>query len=79
MKDILAFIISSIVEDSEKVNITEVEDTDGVINLTVSVAKEDMGRVIGKNGKIIRSIRNIMKIPALKQGKKIFISLSETS
>jgi len=78
MKDILHFIISSIVDNPDKVEITE-DDQDGVVNLNVTLAKEDMGRVIGKNGKIIKSIRNVMKIPAIKQNKKIFINLEETS
>lgn len=50
-----------------------------MINFTVDVAKEDMGKVIGKEGRIIRAIRNVMKIPAIKQGKKITISLTETA
>jgi predicted RNA-binding protein YlqC (UPF0109 family) len=76
MNDILNFIISSIVEKPDEVKIQE-EEEDGVVNFTITVAQEDMGRVIGKNGKIIRAIRNILKIPALKQGKKVFISLTE--
>lgn len=77
MKDVLKYIISAIVESPDKIDVQEQEDGE-MINLTVTVAKEDMGRVIGKNGKIIRSIRNVMKIPALKREKKVFISLVET-
>ena len=76
MKDTLLYIISSIVEYPDKVSVTQ-EETDGVVNFMVTVAKEDMGRVIGKNGKVIKSIRNVLKIPAIKNNKKIFISLSE--
>ncbi len=76
MKDALSYIISSIVDDPKQVEISE-EETDGVINYTVTVAKEDMGKIIGKNGKVIKSIRNVVKIPAIKQGKKIYISLAE--
>lgn len=77
MKDILTYIISSIVNNADEVKIEEQEEN-GIVNFTITVSKEDMGRVIGKNGKIIKSIRNIMKIPALKQNKKVFISLSDT-
>lgn len=76
MKDTLFYIISSIVEFPDKVTVTE-EETDGVVNFLVTVAKEDMGKIIGKNGKVIKSIRNVLKIPAIKANKKIFISLSE--
>lgn len=77
MKDILTYIISSIVNNPDEVKIEEQEEN-GIVNFIITVSKEDMGRVIGKNGKIIKSIRNIMKIPALKQNKKVFISLSDT-
>lgn len=76
MKDALTYIINSIVEKGEAVEIRE-EDQDGVLNFIITVAKEDMGRVIGKSGKVIKSIRNVMKIPAIKGNKKIYISLSE--
>lgn len=76
MKDTLSNIISAIVENPDAVEVKE-EEQDGVINFIITVAKEDMGRIIGKNGKIIRSIRNVMKIPAIKNNKKIYISISE--
>lgn len=76
MKKVLAYIISSIVDDPKKVSITE-EESEGVLNFTVTVAKEDMGKIIGKGGKVIKAVRNVVKIPAIKQNKKIYITLSE--
>ena len=76
MKDTLEYIISSIVDEPDAVKITE-EDTNGITHYTVTVAKDDMGKVIGREGKVIRSIRNIMKIKAMKQGAKISIALAE--
>lgn len=76
MKDVLNFIITSIVDNPKEIKIKE-EESDDVINYEVSVAKEDMGKVIGKNGKIIKAIRNVLRIPAVKQNKKIYISLLE--
>lgn len=76
MKKALSFIVSSIVDNSKEVEITE-EETDGIVNFTVKVAKDDMGKIIGKNGKVIKAIRNILKIPAIKENKKIYISLLE--
>lgn len=77
MKDALLYIISSIVERPKSVKLEE-EEKDGIIYFTISLAKEDMGKVIGKEGRVIRAIRNVMKIPAIKQGKRINISLSES-
>jgi len=76
MDKILNYIITAIVEKPEEVKITE-EEQDGVVNFGIDVAEEDMGRVIGKNGKVIKAIRNIMKISSIKQNKRIYISLLE--
>lgn len=76
MKDTLLTIISAIVDNPDKVAIKE-EEVEGVTNFVITVAPEDMGKIIGKGGKVIRAIRNVMKIPAIKQDKRIFISLSE--
>lgn len=76
MKKALEYIVTSIVESPEKVEIMEDEDN-GIINFTIKVAASDMGRIIGKNGKVIRGIRNVIKIPAIKQNKKINIELFE--
>ncbi|OGH19904.1 MAG: hypothetical protein A3D74_04885 [Candidatus Levybacteria bacterium RIFCSPHIGHO2_02_FULL_37_13] len=76
MKKALLYIISSIVGETDKVEIEEKEQ-DGILDFTIKVAKADMGRVIGKNGKVIRAIRNVIKINAIKQNKKINISLLE--
>lgn len=76
MKKTLSNIVASIVDNPKKVEIVE-EDSEGTTNFIVTVAKEDMGKIIGKNGKIIKAIRNVMKIPAIKENKRIFVSLSE--
>lgn len=74
MKDALTKIIKSIVTDEKAVKIEE-ETIDTSVNYTISVGTEDVGKVIGKEGKIIRAIRNVMKIPAMKQGKRITINI----
>jgi len=76
MKDILLSIVSTIVDNPDKIEIKE-EETDGVTNFIITVAPEDMGKIIGKGGKVIRAIRTVMKIPAIKNNKRIFISLTE--
>ena len=78
MKKALEYIIAQIVDDPEKVEINQQEDQ-GMINFTITVAPSDMGKIIGKNGKVIRAVRNIVKISAIKQNKKINISLIEGS
>ncbi|MDE2025009.1 MAG: KH domain-containing protein [Patescibacteria group bacterium] len=76
MKDALHFLIASIVDNTDALSIEESEQ-EGMVDFVIHVAKEDMGKVIGKEGKVIRAIRNVMKIPAIKQHKKIHISIAE--
>ncbi len=78
MKKALEYIISQIVDEPEKIEINEQEDQ-GMINFSITVAPADMGKIIGKNGKVIRAIRNVVKISAIKQNKKINIALTESS
>lgn len=76
MKKALEYIVTSIVDEPDKVIINEQEDQE-MINFSIAVAPSDMGKIIGKNGKVIRAIRNIIKISAIKQNKKINIALAE--
>jgi hypothetical protein len=76
MKKALEYIISQIVDNPEKAEVKEQEDQ-GMTNFTITVDPSDMGKIIGKNGKVIRAIRNVIKISAIKQNKKINIALSE--
>lgn len=78
MRKALEYIVAQIVDEPEKVEISETEDN-GMINFAIKVASPDMGKIIGKNGKVIRAIRNVIKISAIKQNKKINIALTETA
>lgn len=72
MKEILETIIKNLVEDKDSVEINELEDEKG-ITLEVKVSDRDMGKVIGKEGKIAKAIRTIMKSVAGKERKKVTI------
>lgn len=76
MEEFLNFLIPQLVDNQEAVKITK-EDLNGVVVFTISAAKEDMGRLIGKEGKIINSIRNLVKILAVKEKQRVTVQLSE--
>ncbi len=76
MKETLHYIVSSIVDNPDKVTIDEQNEND-IISLIISVDPADMGKVIGKEGKVIRSIRNIMKVKAMKHNVRINVSLAD--
>lgn len=72
MKEILETIIKSLVENKEAVTINQKED-EKQITLEVKVQESDMGKVIGRQGKIAKSIRTLMKSIAGKEHKKVTI------
>ncbi|MCR5692072.1 MAG: KH domain-containing protein [Eubacterium sp.] len=74
MKELVEVIASALVDDPSAVVVTETEDENGiVINLTV--APEDMGKVIGKQGKIAKAIRTVVRAAGSKGGKKIMVDI----
>lgn len=72
MKEILETMIKNLVEDEASVSIEEITQ-DSEIKFEVRVNEKDMGRVIGKKGKIAQSIRIVMKAIAAKENKKTSI------
>ncbi|MBI2195894.1 MAG: KH domain-containing protein [Candidatus Levybacteria bacterium] len=77
MKQTLEYIVSSILS-TKKVKVEEIEE-DGITNFTVHVDKDNMGKIIGKEGKVIRAIRTVMRIPAIKEGKRVNVNLLEVN
>ena len=76
MKDILETIILNLVEDKDSVTIKE-KEKDRTTVFEVKVAEKDLGKVIGKQGKIARSIRTVMKSVAGKEHKKVSVEFVE--
>lgn len=76
MKNSLELIIKGIVDNTDKVEVIE-EENQGVVNFTIKVDPSEIGKIIGKEGKVIKAIRNTMRIPAMKQNKKIYVTLAE--
>ncbi len=72
MKDILEIIILNLVENKEAVEIKQVDGEKSII-FEVKVADGDMGRIIGKQGRLAKSIRTVMKAVAMKEQKKVSI------
>lgn len=72
MKETLELIINSLVNDKEAVSINEIDGEKSVI-FEVKVVENDMGKVIGKEGRIAKAIRTIMKSLAAKEEKRITI------
>jgi predicted RNA-binding protein YlqC (UPF0109 family) len=76
LKELLLMIVRSLVDSPEKVEVKEVGGEQSVI-LELKVADTDRGKVIGKEGRIIRSIRTIVGCSAAKLGKRVVIEVIE--
>ncbi len=74
MKELLLYMAKNLVDDPEAVTVTEVEAEDGKV-LELHVAPGDMGKVIGRQGRIAKEIRTIVKTVAQRTGEKITVDI----
>ena len=73
MQELLTFVAKSLVDHPDQVVVRETEDE--AIILELSVAEEDMGKVIGKNGRIAKAIRAVVKAATAKNSKPVFVEI----
>ncbi|MGV1099418.1 KH domain-containing protein [Thiovibrio sp. JS02] len=76
MKELVTFIASSLVDDTASVQVSEEEREDTVV-LELRVAKDDLGKVIGKQGRTARAIRSLLTAAAGKDNKKARLEIME--
>lgn len=74
MKELLTLLTKSIVDTPDEVQISEIEGEKAIV-YEIRVADDDVGKVIGKHGRIINAIRTIVRAAAVKDGKKVSIEL----
>lgn len=74
MVELVDFIARSLVDDPEQVDVKRVEEEDIVI-IELRVAPDDMGKVIGKQGRIAKAIRTVVKAASLKENKKVTVEI----
>ena len=74
MKELLETIAKALVEYPDEVSINEVEGENTII-LELKVSKEDMGKVIGKQGRIAKAIRTVVKAAAIKENVRVVVEI----
>ena len=74
MKDLILFLAKSLVEHPDDVKVTETEGPDAII-IELNVAPDEMGKVIGKQGRIAKAIRSVVKAATLKDSKPVFLEI----
>lgn len=76
MKELVEYIAKALVDNPDQVEVTEVEsDRSSIIELRV--APEDMGKVIGKQGRIAKAIRTVVGAAAVRQNKRVMVEIVE--
>ena len=74
MKDLIEFIAKEIASNPEQVKVTE-EENFGRVVLKLAVADEDKGRIIGRNGRVVESIRVLLRVAAVKQNTRATLEI----
>ena len=74
MKELLLYMAKNLVDDPEAVTVTEVDGDDGKV-LELRVAEGDMGKVIGRQGRIAKEIRTLIKTVAQRTGEKVTVEI----
>ena len=74
LQDLIEFVVKSLVDDPSQVQIRQVQSGSNV-KLELRVAKDDMGRVIGKKGRVANSIRTLLKVAAAREGKQATLDI----
>ncbi len=76
MAELLAFLARELVDDPEAVRV-ETEEREGALVLRLHVAPDDVGKVIGRGGRIVRALRTIMRATAVREGRRVLVEIAE--
>ncbi len=74
MKELVQFLAESLVEHPQGVQVTETEGPEAII-LELNVAADDMGKIIGKQGRIAKALRSLLKAATQRGGKPVFLEI----
>lgn len=73
---LVTFLATSLVDEPEEVHVREMQSDDSVI-FEVTVAPDDMGKIIGRRGRVARAIRSVTKAAAIREGKRVMVEIVE--
>ncbi len=74
MKEALIYLVNSLVDDTAAVKLSSSEDGN-VVRFKLSVAPSDRGKIIGKEGRVVKSMRTVLQLAAARNNKKVFLDI----
>ncbi len=74
MRELVEYMVKNLVDDVDRAAVTEVENDDSIV-FELRVAPDDMGKVIGKEGRIAKSMRALLKVASTNQPKRAFLEI----
>jgi predicted RNA-binding protein YlqC (UPF0109 family) len=77
LEELVAFLARSLVDEPERVEVSSSEPDESRVDLEVRVAPEDMGKVIGRQGRTIKAIRTVAKAASVKVGKRVSVEVPD--
>jgi predicted RNA-binding protein YlqC (UPF0109 family) len=75
VRELLDFLARSLVADPAAVQVNEIEEIDGEVVLELEVAEDDLGRVIGRGGRVANALRSVMKAAATREEKRVVVDI----
>lgn len=77
MQALVEHLAKSLVDHPDQVKVVSIEDGEHAVTIQLTVAPEDMGKVIGKQGRIAKAIRTVVKAAAVKENKKVTVEIMQ--
>jgi predicted RNA-binding protein YlqC (UPF0109 family) len=74
MRELLEFLAKSLVEDPDSIEVEELEE-DGDLVLEVTAAEDDLGRLIGRGGRVANALRTVMRAAATREGRRVIVDI----
>jgi uncharacterized protein len=75
VRELLDFLARALVENPDRVKVNEIEEIDGEVVLELEVAEDDLGRVIGRGGRVANALRSVMKAAATREEKRVVVDI----
>ena len=77
MKDLIEFIAKALVETPDAVSVVEEESSDGTVVVKLAAAPEDMGRIIGKQGRTAKAMRTLLNATSTRESRRVILQILE--